>query len=228
MNHELRALGLAHGLLLGLMLAATFLPDALVMPGVGALFAMTGFRLRLRDRRWGLRRNVAGWLSHVRMAPARLLTWAAAAIAMLIDGRAAMGASVVIAATLCEAIAYPLTTLLIGRVPRPAIAMLMAGLALGGGWAVTLGVVSLTLAFLTGVLGCIFWSRGPDSDPVALATTTTAMGASLIAAFWLPGFGPIGASLATLSGTLALAHLSILRPQPVPWRLIGTAARLRL
>ncbi len=80
MSGELRALGLVHGLLLGLLLASPLIAPSLMPWGVEALFILGGFQLRLADRRWAMRNGWSNWISHIRMAPARLIPWAAAGL----------------------------------------------------------------------------------------------------------------------------------------------------
>ena len=75
----------AMGILLGLLLALPWLGLAQELPwGVTALCVLSGFQLRLLDRRWDRRGGALDWISHVRMAPARLLPWGAAVIIALI------------------------------------------------------------------------------------------------------------------------------------------------
>ena len=90
MTMELRILGWLQGLMLGLILAAPLLSPAYMPWGVQMLFALSAFQLRQADRRWALRPGMTGWVSHIRMAPSRMLPWAASAVvAFIADGAGA-------------------------------------------------------------------------------------------------------------------------------------------
>ena len=66
----------AHGLLLGLFLALPWLGRSEWLPWGGeVLFLVGGFQVRVADRRWNARGSALDWISHIRMAPARLLPW---------------------------------------------------------------------------------------------------------------------------------------------------------
>ncbi|WP_298398723.1 hypothetical protein [Sphingobium sp.] len=217
MSGELRMLGLAHGLLLGLLLASPLIGPDMLPWAVQALFLLGGFQLRLADRRWDLRGGPIAWISHIRMAPRRLLPWAAAAVVALIAGRIDLAQAIVGATLLCELLVYPISAHLIARLARPMVAGLIL-LLIGVQGATGSPMLGYVVAFLTGLSTCLFWLRGPDGDgPTmiwALGATTAAIVAPIVAPITLPCAFAVG----TVSATLALAHLSVLRRRPVPWR----------
>ncbi|QGP79247.1 hypothetical protein [Sphingobium sp. CAP-1] len=223
MTGELRALGLAHGLLLGLLLASPWIAPDLLPWAVEMLFVLGGFQLRLADRRWDMRGGMAGWVSHIRMAPRRLIPWGAAAVVALIAGTPDRAQAIAAAALLCELLLYPVCTHLLGRLSRPVVALLLLVLIAGNGTAGS-EVMRYVLAFVTGVGACLFWLRGPDGEAraliLSLAGATIAAAAPMLAPMLLPFAFALGA----VCLTLALAHLSILRRRPLPWRLAGTPA----
>lgn len=217
MSGELRALGLAHGLLLGLLLASPMVAPDLLPWAVEALFILGGFQLRLADRRWDLRGGPLGWISHIRMAPRRLLPWAAAAVVALIAGRMDDAQAILGAALLCELLVYPVCAHLLGRLGRPVIGGLLVLLILGISAAAS-EPMRYIVAFVIGMSSCLFWLRGPDGDGRALALAAAGVGAAIVAPLLLPATLPFAFLAGTVCATLALAHLSVLRQRPVPWR----------
>lgn len=217
MSGELRALGAAHGLLLGLMLASPLVAPDLLPWGVQALFLLAGFQLRLADRRWSLREGVGGWISHIRMAPRRLIPWGAAAVVARIAGDDGQALAILIAATSCELLVYPMVAHLLGRLPRHVVGVILLALIVTGALTHS-DTARHMLTFLTGIAACLVWLRGPDGEPRALAL---ALGGTVVS-FLTPMLIPAALPFAFLTGltcaTWALAHLSVLRRSPLPWR----------
>ncbi|MCP1468916.1 hypothetical protein J3E64_000587 [Sphingobium sp. OAS761] len=217
MNGELRILGLAHGLILGMLLASPMVAPGLLAWWAQALFVLAGFQLRLTDRRWDLRGGLGGWVSHIRMAPRRLIPWAAAAVSALIAGQPEQAASIGGAALLCEMLVYPVCAHLLGQPSHRAVgAILLLLIAISAASASQ--AMLYAVGFLTGVTACVFWLRGPDGDPRAIAVAATTMVVAL-AAFWIaPGVKAPAFLTATTALMLTLAHMSLLRRRPVPWQ----------
>lgn len=226
MNGELRALGLAHGLLLGLLLACPLLAPGLLPWGIDALLLVGGFQLRLMDRRFALRSGGREWISHILMAPSRLLRWGAAAVVALIAGDMTMAGAILTAAVACELLAYPIATLLIGRRSLPHAASGCALLIAATG-AAGQPVLHLILSFLTGVTACIVWLRGPDGELRALALALGGGVAAIAAPLLFPGALAFAAPTFTACAAWALAHLSVLRRPVMPWRTNSVPVRLR-
>lgn len=217
MSGELRALGLAHGLLLGLLLASPIVAPALLPYAVSALFLLGGFQLRLADRRWDLRGGPAAWISHIRMAPRRLIPWGAASVAALVAGDSHSAMAIAGAALLSELLVYPICAHLLGRLTRPLVALILAlliGLA-GAAVSVTMAYI---LAFMTGIAACLFWMRGPDGDPRALAVALGGTAAAAAMPLVVPASLIFAMPTGLVCATLALAHLSVLRRRLVPWQ----------
>lgn len=195
----------------------------LVPRGFELLFLLSAFLLRLMDRRWTLRSGWRDWTSHMRLKPARLLIWIAAA--------PAGGYPALATALLAELLLYPMMTRPFAKVQRGGLLALMivAGAMLEGltrvGWGFDL-LRCLSL-YASGVMLGIFWLRGPDGEPKA----------ALIAGGGVALFGAVGWALpASLSWSipaagacllLLLAHLITLRRDPLHWRGHGAHA-LRL
>ena len=217
MSGELRPLGIAHGLLLGLLLASPLLAPGLMSWGMEALFILGGFQLRLADRRQDMRRPLSSWVSHIRMAPRRLLPWGAAATVALIARDAPRAQAVLLAAAMCELLLYPVVAPVLGRLPRHIVIvvliLLMALSATAAG-----DMIRYSLAFGVGVTACLFWLRGPDGDVRALALAMAGSIAAALCALAIPAATPLALSAAIVCATLALAHLSVQRRRPVPWR----------
>ncbi|MBZ9647425.1 MULTISPECIES: hypothetical protein [Sphingomonadaceae] len=226
MTGELRLLGLAHGLLLGLLLACPWQAPGLLPWGIDALLLVGGFQLRLADRRFALRPGAREWVSHILMAPSRLIRWGAAAVVALIAGHGDLAVAVLLAALACELLAYPLTTRLLGRAPlAPAVAiltLLVAALGLPGP-----STLHLVLSFLTGVTAAMAWLRGPDGEPRALALALGGIVAAIVAPLLFPGAQAFAAPTLTVCAAWALAHLSVLRRRVMPWHLGAAPLRLR-
>lgn len=227
MNGELRALGVAHGLLLGLALACPLVAPGLLPWGIDALLLVGGFQLRLMDRRFTLRMGVKEWVSHIIMAPSRLLRWGAAAVVALIAGDMGLAGAILTAALACELLAYPLATLLIGRRSLPHVAGALALLIAATG-AMTQPALHLMLSFLTGVAACMVWLRGPDGEPRALALALGGGAAAVTAPLLFPGALAFAAPTFAVCTAWVLAHLSVLRRRVMPWRLSAVPVRLRL
>lgn len=222
MSGELRALGLVHGLMLGLLLASPMIAPGLFSAGVGALFVMGGFQLRLADRRGDRRGGVRHWVSHMRMAPRRLIPWGATATVALIARRPDQAQAIVLAALICELLLYPLIAPAMARLTRGGVVAFVAlMLPLCGADDGTLRYAS---AFLIGVGGCVFWLRGPDGDGRALGWAVAGLSSAMLIALPLPQARPFALIAGTLCATLALAHLSVLRRRPVPWHGGGDAS----
>lgn len=222
MSGELRALGLAHGLLLGLLLASPMVAPALLPYAMSALFLLGGFQLRLADRRWDLRGGPAAWISHIRMAPRRLIPWGAAAVAALVAGESRSAMAVASAALLSELLVYPISAHLLGQLSRPLVALILALLiALAG--AAASETMAYVIAFMTGIATCLLWMRGPDGEARALAIALGGAAAAAVVPLALPASLPFALPTGLVCGTLALAHLSVLRRRPVPWQPIDGA-----
>jgi hypothetical protein len=224
MNGELRALSLAHGLLLGLLLASPLFATAILPHAVSALFLLGGFQLRLADRRWDMRSGARAWISHVRMAPRRLLPWGAAALVAMIGGDGARAEAIVAAALLCELLVYPIGAHLLARLARPWVALVLALLIALGPRAAS-ETMALILAFVTGIAACLVWLRGPDGDGRSLALMLGGGAAAALMPLLAPATTPYAFPTAATCLTLALAHLSVLRRRPLPWRADGGAGR---
>lgn len=226
MSGDLRLLGLAHGLLLGLLLACSWQAPGLLPWGIDALLLVGGFQLRLADRRFTPRPGAREWVSHILMAPTRLIRWGAAAVVALIAGHADLAIAILLTALACELLAYPLTTRLLGRIPlAPAAAiltLLIAALGLPGP-----ATLHLILSFLTGVTAAIVWLRGPDGEPRALAVVLGGSIAAAAAAVFVPGTVAFAAPTLTVCAAWTLAYLSLLRRTVTPWRLGIPPLRLR-
>ncbi|MEJ7932995.1 hypothetical protein WG907_01835 [Sphingobium sp. AN558] len=224
MNARLRAVDWAQGLLLALLLAAPWIGGAWLPRGVEALFVVSAFQLRLMDRRRDMRPGPSNWISHIRIMPVRLLPYAAMAlVAFMVGDRGTAGAAIA-AAILGELLVYPLVALLLGKLPRyGALAALI--LSLAGSSTASDETGRLLLAFAVGVTGCTAWLRGPDggirSMALAMLGAVIAGMAMIVHPPSVPGAWP--ALLICL--IWALAHVSIRRRRPLPWRPWGSGAR---
>lgn len=196
------------------VLAAHWVAPSLAPRGVEILFLLSAFLLRLMDRRWTVRSGWRGWTSHIRLKPARLLIWIAAALAG--------GLSALAAALLAELLLYPLMTRPFAKVQRGGLLALMivAGAMLEGltrvGWGFDL-LRSLSL-YASGLILGIFWLRGPDGEPKA--ALIAGGGVALFAAIgWaLPASLSWSTPAAAACLLLLLAHLTTLRRAPLLWR----------
>lgn len=223
MKGELKILGVAHGLLLGLVLAAPLIMPSLLPWSAEALFIVAAFQLRLADRRWETRAGLRGWISHIRMAPLRLMPWAGiAAVALfagLEQGRLAM--AILVAIAMGELLIYPVVANLLGRLPRRGLAGAILLLLIGCGLAEPAQAARFAMAFALGIGGCVFWLRGPDGEPgatlMALAGTIFTTAAALL----VPVAQAVAIPAAILCLTLTLAHLSVMRRHPQHWQLSG-------
>jgi hypothetical protein len=220
MSGELRMLGVAHGLLLGLVLASPAIGAAWLPWGVEALFIVAGFQLRLADRRWETRSGLRGWASHIRMAPSRLVPWAGTAVVALIAGpeQAKLAASILAAVLMGELLIYPVGANLLGRLPRRGLAGVVLLLLVGCGLGEEGQAARLAAAFALGMSGCVFWMRGPDGEPHSTMLTAGVTMAAFTCALLIPASASFALPAAMLSGTLTLAHLSVIRRHPQHWR----------
>lgn len=224
MKGELKILGVAHGLLLGLVLASPLIAPALLPWGVEALFIVAAFQLRLADRRWEARAGLRGWISHIRMAPLRLVPWAGTAVVALIAGpeQARLSAAILIAIAMGELLIYPVIANLLGRLPRRglagAILLLLIGCGFAGQGAEPGQAAHFAMAFALGISGCVFWLRGPDGETGATLIALANALAAMLVALLLPVAQGVAIPAAILCLTLVLAHLSVMRRHPLHWR----------
>ncbi|UZW55217.1 hypothetical protein NUH86_17385 [Sphingobium sp. JS3065] len=221
MKGELRILSAAHGLLLGLVLAAPLIAPALLPWGAEALFIIAAFQLRLADRRWETRAGLRGWISHIRMAPLRMAPWAGTAAVALVAGpeQARLATAILVAIAIGELLIYPVIAHLLGRVPRLGLAGAILLLLIGCALAEPGQAARFAMAFALGIGGCVFWLRGPDGEAGAtLAALAGAIGALAVALLW-PAMQTVAAPAAILCLILTLAHLSVMRRHPLHWRL---------
>lgn len=218
---DMRALGVAYGLLLGLLLGSPLIAPDLPPGLMQGLFLLSGFHLRLADRR--LAPRTGDWFSHVRMNPGRLLRWPALAASAAIAGHSEAVPAILLAAALCEGLIYPLGGLAMAAARRGATALvlllLMMATALSQDQAAT-----LVLSFAVGVAGCLVWLRGPDGDLRSLVIAAGGAAIAGTAALLAPQFDGVSAPAGFLCAALCLAHASMLRRRLTPWRLDGGAA----
>jgi hypothetical protein len=214
-------LNVVHGLMLGLFLALPWLGRSEWLPwGAEALFLVGGFQLRLADRRWNARSGALDWISHIRMAPARLLLWGAMAIVAIIAHRPQDAQAIGLAAIVSELLLYPASVRLMGKTTRPVTAafLLMLVGALG---VIDTGDARLAFAFMAGIATGILWLRGPDGDirmtVSAIISVVFAVGSTIA----FPQIVPFALPLIAVGTTMALAHLSTLRRRPMPWQWDG-------
>lgn len=218
MNLDIKILGWLQGMVLGLILATPLLSPSVMPWGVAILFSLSAFQLRMTDRRWNLRPGLSGWLSHIRMAPARMLPWAAITVVAFIihsDGPAAPGA-ILPAALLCELLIYPMITVTIGHWQRRGSAAAVT-IAIAACGLAPAGIAQNIAYFLLGVAGCMFWQRGPDGD---LCTALAMLGSGLsatILAITMPASLTVAFPLALISFTVAFAQSTAVRRRPLPW-----------
>ncbi|WP_313808232.1 hypothetical protein [Sphingobium sp.] len=227
MKGELKLLGLAHGMVLGLVLASPMIAPALLPGGVEALFIVAAFQLRLADRRWETRAGLQGWISHIRMAPLRLLPWGGTAMVALIAGpeQARLATAILMAVLMGELLIYPVGAHLLGRLPRRglagAILLLLIGCGFAGQGAEPGQAARFAMAFALGMSGCVFWLRGPDGEAGSTLCALAGAVAALLGGMLLPVVLPIAVPAGSLCLTLVLAHLSVMRRHPLHWRLPG-------
>ncbi|MEC3909966.1 hypothetical protein U5A82_05605 [Sphingobium sp. CR2-8] len=226
MTGKLGAFGVIHGLLLGLLLACPLVAPGLLPWGIDALLLVGGFHLRLADRRFTLRPGVGEWVSHIMMAPSRLIGWIAVAAVAMLAGDEKRALAILLAALACELLAYPLATLLLGRRGLAWAACVLGLLIIATGLADQV-VVRLILCFLIGVAGCMVWLRGPDGEPRALAWALGGSLAAIVAPWLFPHSMPFAVPTFLVCTAWALAHLSVLRRQVMPWRRDTAPVRLR-
>lgn len=221
MSGELRILGMAHGLLLGLVLASPVIGPGWLVWGIEALFIVAAFQLRLADRRWETRAGLRGWASHIRMAPARLVPWAGTAVVALMagPGQAALAGSILAAIAISELLIYPIGAHLLGRLPRRGLAGVMLLLLIGCALGEPGQAPRLAVAFALGMSGCVFWMRGPDGEARATLLSAATMLTAMITGGMMPASAPFAVPAGILAATLMLAHLSVIRRHPQHWRL---------
>ncbi|WP_022683726.1 hypothetical protein [Sphingobium bisphenolivorans] len=224
MKGELRVLSLAHGLLLGLVLALPMIAPPLLPWGVEALFILAAFQLRLADRRWEGRAGLRGWTSHIRMAPQRLAPWAAIAVMAVIAGpeQIKLAQATLIAVGIGELLLYPVGANLLGRLPRRGLAGVILLLMMGCALAEVGHPARLAMGFALGVSGCVFWLRGPDGESRSILLALTGALTASLCILLLPAVRPAAFPAALLCTVLTLAHLSVLRRRPLHWRLSST------
>ncbi|WP_375194787.1 hypothetical protein [Sphingobium sp.] len=227
MKGELKILGVAHGLLLGLVLASPLIAPSLLPWGVEALFIVAAFQLRLADRRWETRAGLRGWVSHIRMAPVRLAPWAGIAVVAVIAGpqQARLAAAILIAIAMGELLIYPVIANLLGRLPRRGLAGAILLLLIACGLAEQGQTARFAMAFALGVSGCVFWLRGPDGETGATLFALGNAVAAMLVALLMPVAQSVAIPAAILCLTLALAHLSVMRRHPLHWRPAGGVHR---
>lgn len=194
-------------------MAALMVPT-LAPRGFELLFLLSAFLLRLMDRRWTLRPGWRGWTSHVRLKPARLLVWIAAALAG--------GVPALAAALLAECLLYPLMTRPFGNIPRSGLLTLMivAGAMLEGLTRIGLGfdLLRCLSLYASGVMLGIFWLRGPDGEPEA-ALIAGGGGVLFGAVGWLlPASLSWSVPIASACLLLLFAHLTTLRRATLHWQ----------
>ncbi len=231
MNGELRALGIAHGLLMGLVLAAPLTGMDMMRWGMEALFIIGAFQLRLADRRFALRPGWQGWTSHIRMAPGRMIIWTALAVAALIarPDKADLSLAIAAAAGIGELLVYPVCVLLLPGWARSRLAALLAALTLACA-AIDGEMARLLIGFGIGTVACLFWMRSPDGEARSFVAAIPVAAAALLAGALWPAALPMCVPVATVAATLALAHMSIWRRHPLHWRLcrgLGDNRRVR-
>ncbi|WP_242129207.1 hypothetical protein [Sphingobium sp. Sx8-8] len=227
MKGELKILGVAHGLLLGLVLGSPLVAPSLLPWGVEALFIVAAFQLRLADRRWDMRAGLRGWISHIRMAPLRLVPWAGTAVVAVIAGpqQARLAAAILVAIALGELLVYPVIANLLGRLPRQGLAGVILLLLIACGLAEPGQAARFAMAFALGVSGCVFWLRGPDGETGATLIALGGAMAAMLGALLLPAARDVAIPAAMLCLTLVLAHLSVMRRRPLHWRPVDGAHR---
>ncbi|MEA3540909.1 MAG: hypothetical protein U9R77_02150 [Pseudomonadota bacterium] len=211
---------MAMGILLGLLLAFAVAGTGALRWGVTALCVLSGFQLRLADRRWDRRGGALDWISHVRMAPARLLPWGAAVIIAIIARSPQDAQALAFAALLCELMVYPASAVLLGRMTRGAAVILLIALIAVQGITTHEGL-RYSLAFLTGVATCITWLRGPDGDGRTSGIALVGCALSIFTPVMVPPLLILAVPAASACAMLALATMSTLRRRPVPWRTEG-------
>ena len=223
MKDELRALGIAHALVLALVLAAPFITPELLPWCIEALFIAAAFQLRLADRRRESRAGLYRWTSHIRMAPARLICWTGMAVTAMIAGprQAALALSILTALLIGELIVYPLAASLLGRLPRRGLAASVILLLAGCGLGAPGDIARLATAFALGLAGGLFWLRGPDGEARSLIAAAAGAACAMLAIALFPLSVPFAFPAATLCSTLAFAHLSVIRRSPLHWRVSG-------
>ncbi|HUD90543.1 hypothetical protein [Sphingobium sp.] len=227
MSGEVRALGMAHALVLGLLLAAPLVAPDMLPHGIAALFILAGFHLRLADRRFSLRGDAKDWTSHIAMAPTRLLRWVASVAVALVAGDIEQAQTILIAALLCELTLYPTGTILLGRSNLSISVGILALLLIAAGVSEP-GLVRLLFCFAVGVTACLVWLRGPDGEPRALALALGGGATAALMVLLLPATLAFALPILTICAAWTLAHLSVLRRRPVPWRLGTPPVRVAL
>jgi uncharacterized membrane protein YeaQ/YmgE (transglycosylase-associated protein family) len=165
-----------------------------------------------------MRPRLADWLSHIRMAPHRLLPWAAAALVATIAGEQHLTATAILAAALiAQLLVYPLLAPAIGRMSRAAVAVVML-FAIAGS-AVAIGdAARLVAGFIAGLSAGIFWMRGPDGELHELLLGVLGAAAATLLTFLPPPWSDAAPTAGVVCAALALAHLSVWRRRPLPWR----------
>ncbi|WP_031298901.1 hypothetical protein [Sphingobium lactosutens] len=224
MKREMAPLNVTHGLVLGLFLALPWLGRSEWLPwGAEALFLIGGFQLRLADRRWNARNGALDWISHIRMAPARLMPWGAMVIVAIIAHRPQDAQAIGLAAIVSELLLYPASVRLMRQTTRPVTAafLLMLVGALG---VIDTGDARLAFAFMAGIATGILWLRGPDGDIRMTVSAVISVAFAIGSTIAFPQILPFALPLIAVGATMALAHLSTLRRRPMPWQWDGAVS----
>lgn len=221
MKEGLRTLAIVHALLFGLVLVSPIAPPELLPWGAEALFIIAAFQLRLADRRQESRAGLYRWFSHIRMAPARLIFWAAIAVMTMVAGprQAEPALSLLIAILIAELLIYPLAASLLNRLPRKGLAVAVILLLAGCGLGEPGNIARLVTTFALGMAGCVFWLRGPDGEMRSLIIATTGALCALLSIALFPTSLLFAFPAAMLCSVLALAHLSVIRRPSLHWQI---------
>lgn len=219
---ELRPVGGAFGLLLGLVLASPWAMPAMLLPGTEALFLLSAFMVRLNDRRWQRRPGAKAWISHIRMMRWRMLPWGALALVALMARGAGEAGAVLSAAMLAELLVYPLVSIFVGRMRRGVAMAAMIALLAALAWIDGSSLMGATMRYLAifalGVFTCVYWLRGPDGEPRALAQAVGAASLFVIIAWAFPDSRAWSLTGAWAAAALALAHMATVRASVRAWQ----------
>ncbi|MBB3983367.1 hypothetical protein GGR44_003055 [Sphingobium fontiphilum] len=219
---ELRPVSGAFGLLLGLVLASPWAMPAMLPPGTEALFLLSAFMVRLNDRRWQRRPGAKAWISHIRMMRWRMMPWGALALVALMAQGIGQAGAVLAAAMLAELLLYPMVSTIVGRMGRgmamAAMIALLAAMAWVDGSSLAGAAMRYTAHFALGIFTCVYWLRGPDGEPRALAQAVGAAFVFAIIAWCSPDSRGWSLSGAMAAAALTLAHMSTVRASIQAWR----------
>lgn len=228
---ELRPVSAAFGLLLGLVLASPWAMPAMLLPGTEALFLLSAFMVRLDDRRWQRRPGAKAWISHIRMMRWRMAPWGALALVALMARGPGEAGSVLAAAMLAELLVYPMVSTIVGHMGRgmamAAMIALLAALAWADGSSLTGATMRYMVLFALGLFTCVYWLRGPDGEPHALAQALGAATLFAVIAWIWPDSRGWSVTGATAAAALALAHMATVRASVRAWQPRRTGNRKR-